>query len=147
MNIDDRGMVAGYTLRQRDPKRQSVLALKTLYLLAMEKKATRAGQRQRGYHTENPIFRQNTPMRSLFSVLAQLVFSVAANLAGCRRPRSLPEEMCRCDCRGFAMAGIWGEETLGSAQPRTCLGAAASITSSSPRSRRTRKRSVSSMPA
>ena len=28
---DDRGMVAGYTLRQRDPKRQSVLALKTLY--------------------------------------------------------------------------------------------------------------------
>ena len=31
LNIDDRGMVTGYTLRQRDPKRQSVLALKTLY--------------------------------------------------------------------------------------------------------------------
>lgn len=31
LNIDERGMVAGYTLRQRDPKRQSVLALKTLY--------------------------------------------------------------------------------------------------------------------
>lgn len=31
LNIDDRGMVVGYTLRQRDPKRQSVLALKTLY--------------------------------------------------------------------------------------------------------------------
>jgi len=31
LNIDERGMVAGYTLRQKDPKRQSVLALKTLY--------------------------------------------------------------------------------------------------------------------
>ncbi len=31
LNIDERGMVVGYTLRQRDPKRQSVLALKTLY--------------------------------------------------------------------------------------------------------------------
>lgn len=31
LNIDERGMVAGYTLRQRDPKRQSVLALKSLY--------------------------------------------------------------------------------------------------------------------
>ena len=31
LNVDDRGMVVGYTLRQRDPKRQSVLALKTLY--------------------------------------------------------------------------------------------------------------------
>jgi phosphoserine / homoserine phosphotransferase len=31
LNIDENGMVAGYTLRQRDPKRQSVLALKTLY--------------------------------------------------------------------------------------------------------------------
>ncbi len=31
LNIDERGMVSGYTLRQRDPKRQSVLALKTLY--------------------------------------------------------------------------------------------------------------------
>jgi phosphoserine / homoserine phosphotransferase len=31
LNIDERGMVANYTLRQRDPKRQSVLALKTLY--------------------------------------------------------------------------------------------------------------------
>ncbi len=31
LNIDDRGMVVGYTLRQKDPKRQSVLALKTLY--------------------------------------------------------------------------------------------------------------------
>ncbi len=31
LNIDDRGMVTGYTLRQKDPKRQSVLALKTLY--------------------------------------------------------------------------------------------------------------------
>ncbi len=31
LNVDERGMVVGYTLRQRDPKRQSVLALKTLY--------------------------------------------------------------------------------------------------------------------
>jgi phosphoserine / homoserine phosphotransferase len=31
LNIDERGMVVGYTLRQKDPKRQSVLALKTLY--------------------------------------------------------------------------------------------------------------------
>jgi phosphoserine / homoserine phosphotransferase len=31
LTIDDKGMVVGYTLRQRDPKRQSVLALKTLY--------------------------------------------------------------------------------------------------------------------
>ena len=31
LNIDERNRVAGYTLRQRDPKRQSVLALKTLY--------------------------------------------------------------------------------------------------------------------
>lgn len=31
LNIDDRGRVVGYTLRQKDPKRQSVLALKTLY--------------------------------------------------------------------------------------------------------------------
>lgn len=31
LNVDDRGMVVGYTLRQKDPKRQSVLALKTLY--------------------------------------------------------------------------------------------------------------------
>lgn len=31
LNIDERGMVTGYTLRQKDPKRQSVLALKTLY--------------------------------------------------------------------------------------------------------------------
>ena len=31
LNIDDRNRVVGYTLRQRDPKRQSVLALKTLY--------------------------------------------------------------------------------------------------------------------
>ncbi|WP_323814745.1 bifunctional phosphoserine phosphatase/homoserine phosphotransferase ThrH [Cellvibrio sp. NN19] len=31
LNIDERGMVSGYTLRQKDPKRQSVLALKTLY--------------------------------------------------------------------------------------------------------------------
>jgi len=31
LNVDDRGMVTGYTLRQKDPKRQSVLALKTLY--------------------------------------------------------------------------------------------------------------------
>jgi phosphoserine/homoserine phosphotransferase len=31
LNVDERGMVIGYTLRQRDPKRQSVLALKTLY--------------------------------------------------------------------------------------------------------------------
>ena len=31
LNVDERGMVTGYTLRQRDPKRQSVLALKTLY--------------------------------------------------------------------------------------------------------------------
>lgn len=31
LNIDERGMVVGYTLRQRDPKRQSVLALKQLY--------------------------------------------------------------------------------------------------------------------
>ena len=31
LNVDDRGRVVGYTLRQRDPKRQSVLALKTLY--------------------------------------------------------------------------------------------------------------------
>jgi phosphoserine/homoserine phosphotransferase len=29
--VDERGMVVDYTLRQRDPKRQSVLALKTLY--------------------------------------------------------------------------------------------------------------------
>lgn len=31
LNVDERGMVVGYTLRQKDPKRQSVLALKTLY--------------------------------------------------------------------------------------------------------------------
>ena len=31
LNIDERNRVVGYTLRQRDPKRQSVLALKTLY--------------------------------------------------------------------------------------------------------------------
>ncbi|MEN0038482.1 MAG: bifunctional phosphoserine phosphatase/homoserine phosphotransferase ThrH [Cellvibrio sp.] len=31
LNVDERGMVVGYTLRQRDPKRQSVLALQTLY--------------------------------------------------------------------------------------------------------------------
>ena len=31
LNVDERGRVVGYTLRQRDPKRQSVLALKTLY--------------------------------------------------------------------------------------------------------------------
>lgn len=31
LNIDAAGKVAGYTLRQRDPKRQSVLALKGLY--------------------------------------------------------------------------------------------------------------------
>lgn len=31
LEIDENGRVAGYTLRQRDPKRQSVLALKTLY--------------------------------------------------------------------------------------------------------------------
>jgi phosphoserine/homoserine phosphotransferase len=31
LNIDERGMVVGYTLRQRDPKRQSVLAFKSLY--------------------------------------------------------------------------------------------------------------------
>lgn len=31
LNIDERGRVVGYTLRQKDPKRQSVLALKTLY--------------------------------------------------------------------------------------------------------------------
>ncbi|HSC67328.1 MAG TPA: bifunctional phosphoserine phosphatase/homoserine phosphotransferase ThrH [Cellvibrio sp.] len=31
LNVDERGMVVGYALRQRDPKRQSVLALKTLY--------------------------------------------------------------------------------------------------------------------
>ena len=31
LNVDERGMVVGYTLRHRDPKRQSVLALKTLY--------------------------------------------------------------------------------------------------------------------
>lgn len=31
LNIDDRGMVTSYTLRQKDPKRQSVLALKSLY--------------------------------------------------------------------------------------------------------------------
>lgn len=31
LNVDERGMVTGYTLRQKDPKRQSVLALKTLY--------------------------------------------------------------------------------------------------------------------
>lgn len=31
LNIDERNRVVGYTLRQKDPKRQSVLALKTLY--------------------------------------------------------------------------------------------------------------------
>lgn len=31
LNTDERGRVVGYTLRQKDPKRQSVLALKTLY--------------------------------------------------------------------------------------------------------------------
>lgn len=31
LNVDEKGMVVGYTLRQKDPKRQSVLALKTLY--------------------------------------------------------------------------------------------------------------------
>lgn len=31
LNVDERGRVVGYTLRQKDPKRQSVLALKTLY--------------------------------------------------------------------------------------------------------------------
>ena len=31
LNVDERNRVVGYTLRQRDPKRQSVLALKTLY--------------------------------------------------------------------------------------------------------------------
>lgn len=31
LNVDERDRVVGYTLRQRDPKRQSVLALKTLY--------------------------------------------------------------------------------------------------------------------
>jgi phosphoserine / homoserine phosphotransferase len=31
LNVDERGMVVNYTLRQKDPKRQSVLALKTLY--------------------------------------------------------------------------------------------------------------------
>ncbi|GAB1266261.1 bifunctional phosphoserine phosphatase/homoserine phosphotransferase ThrH [Aurantivibrio infirmus] len=31
LNIDSAGKVAGYTLRQKDPKRQSVLALKGLY--------------------------------------------------------------------------------------------------------------------
>ncbi len=31
LNVDERRMVVGYTLRQKDPKRQSVLALKTLY--------------------------------------------------------------------------------------------------------------------
>jgi len=31
LNVDEHGRVVGYTLRQKDPKRQSVLALKTLY--------------------------------------------------------------------------------------------------------------------
>lgn len=31
LNVDDRNRVVSYTLRQKDPKRQSVLALKTLY--------------------------------------------------------------------------------------------------------------------
>ncbi|MGB3610549.1 MAG: bifunctional phosphoserine phosphatase/homoserine phosphotransferase ThrH [Cellvibrio sp.] len=31
LNVDERDRVVGYTLRQKDPKRQSVLALKTLY--------------------------------------------------------------------------------------------------------------------
>ena len=31
LNVDERDRVVGYTLRQRDPKRQSVLALKALY--------------------------------------------------------------------------------------------------------------------
>jgi len=31
LNVDENDRVVGYTLRQRDPKRQSVLALKTLY--------------------------------------------------------------------------------------------------------------------
>jgi len=31
LNVDERNRVVGYTLRQKDPKRQSVLALKTLY--------------------------------------------------------------------------------------------------------------------
>jgi phosphoserine/homoserine phosphotransferase len=31
LEIDERNRVVGYTLRQKDPKRQSVLALKTLY--------------------------------------------------------------------------------------------------------------------
>lgn len=31
LNVDESGKVVGYTLRQKDPKRQSVLALKTLY--------------------------------------------------------------------------------------------------------------------
>lgn len=31
LNVDERDRVVGYTLRQRDPKRQSVLAIKTLY--------------------------------------------------------------------------------------------------------------------
>lgn len=31
LNVDENDRVIGYTLRQRDPKRQSVLALKTLY--------------------------------------------------------------------------------------------------------------------
>lgn len=31
LDVDERGRVIGYTLRQKDPKRQSVLALKTLY--------------------------------------------------------------------------------------------------------------------
>ncbi|MBE8717482.1 bifunctional phosphoserine phosphatase/homoserine phosphotransferase ThrH [Cellvibrio polysaccharolyticus] len=31
LNVDERDRVIGYTLRQKDPKRQSVLALKTLY--------------------------------------------------------------------------------------------------------------------
>src|SRR5690606_1600580 len=31
LNVDEQGKVVNYSLRQRDPKRQSVLALKTLY--------------------------------------------------------------------------------------------------------------------
>jgi phosphoserine/homoserine phosphotransferase len=31
LNVDERGRVVDYTLRQKDPKRQSVLALKALY--------------------------------------------------------------------------------------------------------------------